>query len=180
MQSLHPAAIAILIATALGAVSIIWSTLRIGISPMPSSLAACRAMVAASENSPPGPIVDLGSGWGTLAIAFARKYPQRSIVGYELSWLPWLFSCALKRLMKLDNLVFRRKDFRQAPWADPAVIVCYLYQQGMRDLERRLAEEGRPPALLLSNTFALPARRPDELIRLDDLYRTPIYVYRWR
>jgi hypothetical protein len=66
--------------------SIVWFTLRLGIAPMPSSARACRAMITACENAPPGPVVDLGSGWGTLAIAFARRYPGRRVVGYELSW----------------------------------------------------------------------------------------------
>jgi hypothetical protein len=36
------------------------------------------------------------------------------------------------------------------------------------------------PLTLVSNTFALPSMQPHETIRLDDLYRTVIRVYRWR
>ncbi len=35
-----------------------------------------------------GTIVELGSGWGTLAVAFARRYPGCQVLAYELSPLP--------------------------------------------------------------------------------------------
>ena len=50
--------------------------------------------------------------WGTLVIAIARKYPNKQVIGYELSWLPWLVSVILKYSLRLDNLTIHRKDFR--------------------------------------------------------------------
>lgn len=58
--------------------------------------------------------------------------------------------------------------------------VCYLYPGGMRDVAHKLATEMPLPLTLVSNTFALPSMQPQETIRLDDLYRTVIRVYRWR
>ena len=66
-------------------ISIVLTSMKTGISPSPSSGKAVRAMLAAIEDSGTGPIVDLGSGWGTLVIALAGKYPNRQVVGYELS-----------------------------------------------------------------------------------------------
>src|SRR5688500_1262248 len=169
-----------IIAAACGvAASIVWFSLKTGIVPMPSSARACRAMLAAVTDAPPGPIVDLGSGWGTLAIMAARKYPGRDVVGYELSWVPWLVSVLLKHVLGLRNLSLRRADFLNADLRPAAVLLCYLFRRGMRDLARKLEREGRRPAVLVSNTFALPSHPADEVITLDDAYRTPIYVYRW-
>ncbi len=162
----------------LAASSIVWFTVRTGISPMPSSMRARRVMLAAAADAPDGSIVDLGCGWGTLAIVFARRYPGREVIGYELSWIPWLVSLLRKRALGLHNLSLRREDFLRADLPDAAVLLCYLYPRGMDDLSHKLEREGGNPAVIISNTFALPSARPDEVIQLDDVYRTRIYVYR--
>lgn len=175
MMSLAIAALAIFLAT-----SIVWFCFSVGIPPMPSSPKVCRAMVdAVCDARGNGPIIDLGSGLGTLAIALARRYPQRQVIGYEVSWVPWFAAMALKRLLRLDNLTFRRQDFLHAPWPADAVLLCYLFRSCMQQIEHKLEREGCRPVLLISNTFALPACRPERTIRLRDLYRTHIHVYRW-
>jgi hypothetical protein len=40
-------------------------------------------------------------------------------------------------------------------------------------LEQELAGGG----VVLSSTFALPGREAEEVVRLNDLYRTPVYRY---
>jgi hypothetical protein len=135
-------------------------------------------MLAAVQAAPAGPMLDLGSGWGTLAIAAARRFPEREVIGYELSWVPWAASGLLQRAMGLDNLSFRREDFMRADVSKASVLLCYLFHQGMQRLADKLAREGRPP-VLVSHTFALPPPwQPDEVIALNDLYRSRIYVYR--
>ena len=96
--------ITLIIFTSIAGVSIVWNTLKTGIPPMPSSKKACQAMLTATEISREGPIIDMGSGWGTLVIAFAKKYPQRQVIGYEVSWIPWMVSMILKKIMRVDNL----------------------------------------------------------------------------
>ena len=87
-------------------VSIVGTTLKTGIPPMKSSGKACQAMLASIDDPVEGPLIDLGSGWGTLAIAMAQKYPHRQVLGYELSWLPWLVSIVRKHSSGLENLTF--------------------------------------------------------------------------
>jgi len=31
---------------------------------------------------------------------------------------------------------------------------------------------------MISNTFALPENEPERVVRLNDLYKSPIYIYR--
>jgi hypothetical protein len=173
------AAVALGFAT-LGAISIVLFAFTTGIGPVPTSAKAAQAMLDAVGSAPPGRIVDLGSGWGTLAIACARRFPQREVVGYERSWVPWAVASLACRALRLRNLSFHRADFLQASLSgENTVLPCYLFRAGMKRVADKLAREG-PPALLVSNTFALPSATPDEVTRLDDLYRTRIYVYRWR
>jgi len=92
--------------------SIAWFTLKTGISPMPSSAKACRTIVKLSEQAEFGDVVDLGSGWGTLLFALARKYPERQIIGYELSYLPYLYSRIYKTLFRLQHITIYRQTMR--------------------------------------------------------------------
>lgn len=161
------------------ALSIVWSTLRTGISPMMSSSAATQAMLNAIAE-PKGPIIDLGSGWGTLVVAAARQYPAQQVIGYELSWLPWLVSCLRKRYLRLDNLTLYRKDFNEADLSQAAILLCYLFPEGMAALAEKLTRQPSRAVDIISNTFALPACQATQTIRLNDIYKTPIYLYRWR
>jgi len=158
--------------------SIAWFTLRLGISPMPSSTKACRAILDVSEQAPEGSIIDLGSGWGTLAFALARKHPERPVIGYELSWLPWIYSLTCKTIFGLHNLRILRQDFLTADLSEASLLVCYLFPKGMIELQQKLSHGQHPDTLLISSTFALPGREPTQTIRLDDLYHTPVYIYR--
>ena len=171
--------LALLAAGGFAIATIVVFTLRLGISPVPSSFKAGSAMLDAAEPAVHAHVVDLGSGWGTLAIRYARRHRGCRVVGYELSPVPWAVSSLLKRLLRLDHLSFHRQDFLQADLPDGAVLLCYLFPAGMRAIEAKLHNAQWRPALVVSNTFALPSRRPDTVMRLDALYRTPIYVYRY-
>ncbi len=169
--------IILIAAIGLCGLSIAWFTLKLGISPMPSSAKACRAILKASEQAGEGSIIDLGSGWGTLLFALARKYPERPVIGYELSWLPWAYSQACKTIFGLHNLNVLRQNFLTADLSEASLLVCYLFPEGMIDLQQKLSHGQHPDTLLISSTFALPDREPTQTIRLDDLYNTPIYIY---
>ncbi|WP_293268618.1 class I SAM-dependent methyltransferase [Neptunomonas sp.] len=160
--------------------SIVWSTLQTGISPMMSSGKACRAMLAAGNNPVDGPLVDLGCGWGTLVIALAREHPRHQVIGYELSWFPWLVSLIRKYSLRLDNLTIYRKDFTKADFSKASILFCYLFPEGMVALHEKLQRELFQDILIVSNTFALPSCQPITVTRLNDVYHTPVYVYEWR
>ena len=145
---------------------------------MASSAKARRAILKASKQADDGTIIDLGSGWGTLIFALARQYPQRQVIGYELSWLPWAFSRIYKTIFGLSNLSILRKNFLTAERPEADLLVCYLHPKGMLALHNKLAEEQQSNTLLISSTFALPESDPIQTLRLDDLYNTPIYIYR--
>ena len=149
--------------------TIAWTTFRVGISPMPSSAKARKEMLRETENSGKGPIIDLGSGWGTLAIPLARKYPERKIIGYEVSLAPWVVSLLLKHALNLENLSLYRQDFLKADLAG-----------GMAALQKKLQQEASGEMRIISNTFALPDFPPAKVTPLGDLYKTPIYLYQLR
>ena len=129
--------------------SIIWSTLVCGITPMPSSRKAREAMLELSENTGQGPIYELGSGWGNLLIPLAKKYPHRKVIGYELSLLPWLTTLVLSKTLGLNNITVYRKNFLKEDLSGASVIFCYLFSDVMEKLERKIDEENTCPITLL-------------------------------
>lgn len=160
--------------------SILWSTLRTGMPPMPSVGRAPKAMLSLVETPPEGAIVDMGSGWGTLAVRLARRFPRTPVIGYEVSFFPWLVSVLLARLMRLDNLRFHRRDFRKADLEGVEVLLCYLMPEGMQAVQQRLERDPGSVRWVISHCFALRGREPETVRELPDLYATPVYRYRYQ
>jgi len=171
--------IGIIAACLCAVLSIVIHTQINGISPMPSSRKA-RAMILrlAHELTTGGTIVDLGSGWGGLCAALSRSFPDSTVIGYENSWVPWLFSAAMQACLRRDNLRFARSDFFNAPLNTADLVICYLYPGGMTKLAPKFERELKPGAIVISNTFAVPEWKPETIVESGDMYRTRVYVYR--
>lgn len=168
----------LLIAIVLFTVSLIYSTIKLGISPMPSSNKAYSAMMKLVDETGSGPIIDLGSGWGNFVIRIAKKNPQREIIGYELSLLPWLISRLLKKVLSIKNLTLHRQNFYNVNLPDASVLVCYLYPDAMDRIKDKLLLDQPAVDFLISNNFALPSWQPYKVVKLDDFYKSPIYLYK--
>ncbi len=171
--------IILIVCTTFAAISIVLTSMKTGIPPAPSSYKTRRVIAEATDNSGTGPIVDLGSGWGTLVVELAKKHPYRQVSGYELSYVPWLFTWIRKSLSGLDNLILYRRDFLDADLSDASVLTCYLFPGGMISLEDKLKDDNISDVLIISSTFALPSAEPIRVFRVKDIYRTPIYLYRF-
>lgn len=169
--------IIIVVLTLLICLSIVWSTILYGITPTPSSKKACEAILQLVHETGAGPVFDLGSGWGNLVIPMAKKFPQRKIVAYEMSLIPWLVTKFFKLVLGLNNLEIHRENFLKANLSTAAVLVCYLYPGGMNAISKKLSSEKNFSGFLISHCFALPSLEPEKTIRLNDLYRSPIYLY---
>ncbi len=145
---------------------------------MPSSKKAYQAMIALAAETGVGPIYDLGSGWGSLVIRLAIKYPERQIVGYELSMFPWLITKIIKRALGLHNLTVYREDFLKADLSAASVITCYLFPAAMEAIKSKLDLGKGSLRFIISNNFALPSHQASKVVRLNDFYKSPVYLYR--
>ncbi|MFT6123599.1 MAG: 16S rRNA A1518/A1519 N6-dimethyltransferase RsmA/KsgA/DIM1 with predicted DNA glycosylase [Oleiphilaceae bacterium] len=144
---------------------------------MPSSHKARQAMFQLADDTGDGSIYDLGSGWGHLVIRLAKRYPQRQIVGYELSLLPWFTALVLKRMLGLNNLSLHRENFLKADLSQASVVMCYLYPAVMEGIKEKLSQEGADALFLISHNFALNSQSALKVIQLNDFYRSPVYLY---
>lgn len=159
--------------------SVVYSTLRTGISPMPSSKQARDVILHWLDEVDGIRIVELGSGWGNLLIPIARRFPDKVIVGYELSLIPFWVSQFLKYLFRLHNIQILRRDFLNADLSGTDVLICYLYPGGMKSLKNKIQSDNLRP-IVISNTFALEDIKPERMIRLNDIYGSPLYLYKIR
>jgi hypothetical protein len=154
---------------------VIWS-IKNGISPMPSTAVAKKALLALLPEKLEGKIYELGSGWGTLLIPLAKKFSSCQIIGFETSPLPYLYSKL--RCMSCSNVQLHYQDFFSANLKEADLVVCYLYLGAMEKLKTKLEVELQPGALVVSNTFAIHGWIPERVLELDDIYKTKVYLYR--
>lgn len=145
---------------------------------MPSSKKAYQAIITLIDNTGTGAIIDLGSGWGNLVIRIAKSNPQRQVIGYELSLLPWLTSIAVKKILGLKNLSLYRQNFYHVKLPNASVLVCYLYPEAMEKINHKLHLEQPNINFIISNNFALPSQQADKIVTLNDFYKSPIYLYK--
>ena len=172
--------VALIIALVLIAL-VVWTSLRSGSPPTPTSPSVRRTMMELLPDRLPGsaeaPIVELGSGWGGVAFALARRYPHHPVIGYEVSALPWAVSRLRLLVQPQANLHFRKSDFMQVDLSGIALSICYLMPDTMSRLRDKLDRELPNGALVLSNTFAIPDWHALDQVNASDLYSSPVYLY---
>jgi hypothetical protein len=166
-----------LAAVLLAGASLVYFTLRTGISPMPSNRLQ-RAAILDAVGECAGPIYELGAGWGTLAFALADRFPDAPVVAFELSWLPFAVMWLRQFTRPRKNLTLRRADFLETPLGEAQLFVCYLFRGGMEALKSKLSVEAARGARLVTHTFSVHGWTPQSERTLGDFYRTPVYVYR--
>ncbi len=157
--------------------SIIYTTIKNGISPMPTSPKVKKMLLENLPSHSEAPIAELGAGWGTLAFQLAKKYPDATITAFENSFVPYAFMVIRKFVFSQDNLIVSRKDFYKADLSMYHLIVSYLYPGAMTRLEKQFREQLTKETIVVSHTFALPNRKPSKTMIVSDLYRTKIYFY---
>ncbi len=173
----------------LAACSIVWTSWRNGISPMPSSARVRKAVAGEIDRlANKGLLVEAGSGWGTLGIHLGKRCGGWRIEGVENSPLPLAVSklaawLAFGRRRKPDpgaesSVSFRKGDIYGVSYREARAVVCYLYPGAMRRLAPLLAEQLGPGARVVSVCFAIPGWEPERIVACGDLYRTRVYVYR--
>jgi hypothetical protein len=155
--------------------SLVYYSVRNGISPMPTSPKAIKALMSLLPSEVHGVIYELGSGWGTLAIPLAKKYPNNAVIGFETSPIPYWVSKSISFYYR--NLTILKHDFYKVPLADAGLIVCYLHPKAMDKLQAKFEKELRSGVCIISNTFAIPHWKPEKVLEVNDLYRTRIYLY---
>ena len=119
-------------------------------------------------------VMDLGSGWGTLLLPLAHRFPQHKFVGIEYSRLPYAVSCL--RARKLANMRFLRQDFFKTDISSADIIFLFLLPSTMQKLADKCHNELTKGTLIYDNRFKLPSTEPAQTISLGSDYYT-YYIY---
>jgi hypothetical protein len=158
--------------------SIIYWTIKNGISPMPTSSKVAKILLTTLPENLNGTVYELGAGWGTLAFPLAKKYPLNTIKAYENSLIPYLYCCLRLILFPQPNLTFHHSDFFTTHLNEASLIVCYLYPGAMQKLKSKFEQESRSGTLLVTNTFSIPGLKPINVTDINDCYHTKIFLYK--
>lgn len=161
----------IVLAAFLAASSLLYWTIKLGIGPVPTSRKVSKTLYKNLPEQVNGQIIELGCGWGNLVRALKKKYPDKTVIGYERSPIPrWVTSWSWR-------IPVRGEDFFYADLSEAGLLVCYLYPGAMKRIEQELLPRLPAGCIIITHTFALPGLKPDKIYRSTDIYRTPIYLY---
>ncbi|MET4694345.1 class I SAM-dependent methyltransferase [Endozoicomonas lisbonensis] len=156
--------------------SIVFWSLRLGITPTPTSRKVRRAMEPLLPESVNGRIYELGCGWGSLLLMLSRRYPNHSITGYEQSTIPYLVARILT--VHKANVRVLKQNFFTTELKDAGLVTCYLFPGAMKQMDGYLKRQLSGHCTVISHTFRLPGWESIREIQANDLYRTSVFVYR--
>lgn len=137
-----------------------WSSFRTQVPYYPSTRAVWQAVAGLLSPDRPQRFIDIGSGFGGLALHLAALRPDSTIAGIELAPLPWLGS-RLRALLQHSRARFLRGDYLGLDFGDYDVVFAYLSPAAMPALWEKAHSEMRSGTLLLSFEFAIPGHAPD-------------------
>jgi hypothetical protein len=148
-----------------------------GVAPVPTTPKVTAKILGALSPDLEGNIFELGSGWGTLAYALAKRFPACTVIAYEISPIPW-FICKLRlALFPQPNVILRRADFHTASLDQAAAIVCFLFPGCMKKLGPKLQKELLPGAQVVSHTWPVPGWQPEAVHQAGDWHSSRVYAY---
>lgn len=144
-----------------------------------SHTSVVTAMVQAANLQPHQTVIDLGCGDGRLLIAAKKHQPTITAIGYEL--VP--AACIQAKLRAWFNQVSITVHCRSLYKADlhvAAVVFVFLYPGPMQKLVQKFNAELPSGALVISSSFAIKNRTPENIITVKDgLKERKLFTYRW-
>lgn len=150
---------------------------RLKVSTMPSMDNVGHEMICQIPRDNKGTIVELGSGWGGVAVKASQNFPDNEVIGYELSIFPFMVS-KIKQLFLRRNLNFIRKNFFSVDLNNASVVLCYLSNDIMHNLKDKFLKELPSGALIISSTFFIDGWEEEKIVTVKGIWNTQIFVYR--
>lgn len=124
-------------------------------------------------------VVEMGSGWGGLALTVAKMRPDCTVTAIEYSVVPYLVSCLRKSLdPSLKNLEFQCGDFFALSLKETDVVLCYLLEPMLGKLKPKFVSELPDRAIIISNHYRIPDWRPERTEKMDKFFEKGIHVYK--
>jgi len=113
-------------------------------------------------------VVDLGAGEGRVVRVIADA-GVRKVIGYEFSVLNYLFARLVHYLKKgKGKIVFA--DFWKQDYSDVDVVVCFLLDRTVLDVEDLIWPKLKKGSRLISNAFKMKNVKPSDV-------KNGVYLY---
>ncbi len=163
--------------------SIIISILRGIIPPMPSSpkVVAEIIKIIKKENTSNEPIVEIGCGYGFTLFRLAHSFPDRQIIGYEISLLPYLVVNLIKRLAKAKNVkIIYGNAFKLIEKENVKMSCCvaYLYDGKKINEDMEKVYLNNVTDIMVLNSYPLKNFNPSYISENIDVFKSKIYAYK--
>jgi ubiquinone/menaquinone biosynthesis C-methylase UbiE len=128
----------------------------------------------------PAPLIlELGSGWGTLALDAAKACPSATIIGYEISPIPLFFSRLRAALRGYKHTKFLSADLFAEDFSKADIVLTYLTMPHMERLRPKFEAELKPGAIVICNTFPVPGWAPNEEEMIQNfVYTLKVFTFR--
>lgn len=149
-------------------------TWKNGTSPTPTSHKIREALAKNLPDLTTGKIIELGSGWGNLAFLLSKKYPHCSIIAYENSPIPYLYSQLLNHQA---NLKIVQADFFSKNLEKADLVVCYLFPKIMGRVREKLEKELAKGTHVITHTYPIPGWNAKKIIKVGEAFQSTIYIY---
>lgn len=120
-------------------------------------------------------IYDLGSGWGGLCRKLASSFPKASIIGYEISPIPFIIS----KIKWRKNYAIKRANIFKINITNADIIICYLSPTHMKQLERDIQARAKKGAVFYSQGFPFPTIQPEKVIEIPYSLERKLYKYQF-
>lgn len=147
-------------------------------SQVPLYFSSRKAWHAVAGLVPAGAaVIDLGSGLGGMLAFLSRQRPEGRYVGVETAPLPFLLGW-IRAQFGGGRYAIRWNSLWKVDLRAFDVAYAYLSPVPMTALWLKVQAEMRPGTLFISNTFAVPGVEPWQVVQLDDLHHSKLYLYR--
>lgn len=148
-------------------------------SQIPLYLSRRRVWLAIQHQLPQSPglrVLDLDSGLGGLVHYLADARPDSHVDGIESAPLPcWISKL---RMVGRPNANIEWGDFWHTDLSGYDVVCAYLSPVPMPALWGKVKREMRPGTLFISYRFTIPGVMPSQVVEMNDLGQTELYVWR--
>ena len=147
---------------------------------VPTPPAVVERMLALGEVGANDVLYDLGCGDGRIVVTAAERFGIRC-VGVDVDPLRIAEAKANARRRGVEHLVrFMRQDAVTVDLSEATVVTLYLTPLGNIKLQRRLAEQLRPGARIVSHDFQMPSWLPEKKEKVEIPGAVGATLYLWR
>jgi precorrin-6B methylase 2 len=142
----------------------------------PTSAYVIEKMLTLAGVNTESVVYDLGCGDGAIVAAAARDYNAMKAVGIEQRQR--LCSIALRKTRHLSNATIVNADYDDVNISEANVVTLYQSASENARLKRKLVDELREGARVVSHDFGIPGWRPAEFqVFKEGRHNQRVFVY---